>query len=357
MRETSGSAHEENPGPPAVQIDGVPPPGTAELRRLPILDLWRALSITLVMMGHLLPLGPKAWDLNGTTAASGMVMFFTLSGFLITRFLVEDGRLRRFLIRRLLRIVPLAWLGTLLALFVGGGTFAQTMAHLFFYTNVPPFFLLPAAGHFWSLSVEVQFYATTALLVALGGQRALLALPLLALLVTGLRITHGVEMSLVTWFRVDEILAGATVALIHEGWLGQRVRQWMSKPSIFLLLPLVFASAHPDTGPLNYARPYLSALMIGASIYNAPAWMAALSRTRPVVYVATISYALYVFHGVLMNSWLGTGDTLVKYAKRPFLIALTFVLAHLSTFHYERYWIGLSRRLTRSRPATADAPV
>ncbi|MBO9670837.1 MAG: acyltransferase [Sphingobium sp.] len=325
-------------------------PATKELRRLSILDGWRALSITLVMAGHLLPLG-----INEAVAGMGMVIFFTLSGFLITRFLIEDGNLRRFAIRRILRILPLSWAGALIAMGIAGGTIDQLVGNLFFYANLPPFHLLPAAGHFWSLSVEVQFYAAAALLVALGGQRALLLLPLLGLAVTALRVADGQYMNIVTWYRVDEILAGASLALIYEGKFGEGAKRLLAWFNPFILLPILLLSAHDLGGPLNYVRPYLSALMVGASLFSAPQWLQALSRSRPVVYVANISFALYVFHGLLASSWLGSGDTLIKYAKRPLLIAATFASAHLSTFHYERYWISLGHRLTRREPGGKGA--
>ena len=41
-------------------------------------------SIALVLAGHLLPLGPKSWQMNGAVAATGMALFFILSGFLST---------------------------------------------------------------------------------------------------------------------------------------------------------------------------------------------------------------------------------------------------------------------------------
>src|ERR1700759_971314 len=83
--------------------------------RLSVLDGWRALSITLVLCGHLLPLGPKSWRLNETFAPMGMALFFTLSGFLITRLLLSTD-VRSFLIRRFFRIIPLAWLTILIVL-------------------------------------------------------------------------------------------------------------------------------------------------------------------------------------------------------------------------------------------------
>lgn len=324
------------------------PRGTLE--HLPLLDGWRALSITLVLAGHLLPLGPSGWKLNAPVAATGMVMFFTLSGFLITRFLIEDGDIRRFLIRRLMRIVPLAWLGTLLAFLVAGSaTAAQITGNLFFVANLPPSSLIAPGAHFWSLCVEVQFYLSVALLVALGGKRALMLVPIGCIAITLARFYWNEPMSIVTWFRADEILAGATLALIYEGRFGDRVRRLIARPNIFLLLPLVIASADLRTGNIVYLRPYLCALMIGASLYNAPAWLRALCEWRSVVYVAQTSYALYVFHGIFANSWLGAGDTLVKYAKRPLLFAATFACAHLSTFYYERRWNHLGRRLAVGR--------
>ena len=318
-----------------------------ELRHIDLLDGWRSLSITLVMAGHLLPLGPSRYDVNETVATTGMVLFFTLSGFLITRFLIEDGDLRRFLIRRIFRILPLAWLGITLALLVAGGTLDRYIANLLFLANIPPFFLLPAGGHFWSLCLEVQFYLSVALLVAFGGKRALLLLPVLAIVVTALRVEAGVYVNIVSWYRIDEILAGATLALIYEGRLGEWSRRWLAKINFFYFLPLLFLSASPWSGPLNYARPYISAILIGASIFNAPEWVSRLSRQQAVKYVAQISYGLYVFHGIFSASWLGTGEKLVKYAKRPLLLAMTFACSHFSTFYYERYWIGLAKRLTR----------
>lgn len=327
------------------------------LERLPLLDGWRALCILLVLAGHLLPMGPSAWQLNAPVAATGMVIFFTLSGFLITRFLIEDGNIRRFLIRRLARIVPLAWLGMLLAIMVAGdASTGEIVGNFLFLANLPPDSLIPPGAHFWSLCLEVQFYLSIALLVAIGGKRALLVVPLACLAITLARVYWQEPMSIVTWFRADEILAGATLALIYEGWLGQRAHSLLSRPNIFLLLALLFASADLRTGYFAYLRPYICALMIGASLYNAPAWMRELAERRITVYIAQTSYALYVFHAIFAATWLGSGETLAKYAKRPLLFAATFACAHFSTFYYERRWNQWGRRFAE-RPVAPGGSV
>jgi peptidoglycan/LPS O-acetylase OafA/YrhL len=66
---------------------------------------------------------------------------------------------------------------------------------------------------------------------------------------------------------------------------------------------------------------------------------------RLLVYVATISYALYVVHPLLADTWLGSGEGIVKYAKRPLLFAAVFLSAHISTFHYEKRWIAFGKIL------------
>ena len=50
------------------------------MKRIEVLDGWRAASILLVLAGHLLPLGPKSWEMNGAVAALGMALFLRYPG-------------------------------------------------------------------------------------------------------------------------------------------------------------------------------------------------------------------------------------------------------------------------------------
>ncbi len=320
-----------------------------EPHRLAVLDGWRAVSILLVMAGHLLPIGPAFLKLNAATAAAGMALFFILSGFLITRSLMASGNVPGFLIRRAARILPLAWMALLATLVLIGASPREYAQHLLFLANLPGFQIRPEVEHFWSLCVEVQFYIGVAALVALFGRRGLYALPLACLAVTAHRIAWGAHLDFVTWRRVDEILAGCVLALVYGGWFGGQPGRWLAWLNPYLLMPLLIASAHPETGALNYLRPYIAMLLIGATLRAAPTLLARVLESRPMAYVAHVSFALYVIHGILMSSWLGTGDKLTKYAKRPLLIGATFMLAHLSTFHFENRFIALGHRLAASK--------
>jgi peptidoglycan/LPS O-acetylase OafA/YrhL len=317
--------------------------------RIQILDGWRALSILLVLAGHLLPLGPKSWNANWSAAATGMVLFFTLSGFLITRFLLARADVLDFLLRRSFRILPLAWLTIVVLTLVGGADLTTFLANFLFVANLPPPQLLEGGGHLWSLCVEMQFYVAVALLVGFFGRRGLYILPLICVAATMLRVWTGTYINIVTWLRVDEILAGATLALAYTRFGEMKWPRRLPSVTPIILLALLFASAHPATGALNYFRPYISAAVVGTSFFVCPPHMYRLFTSRAALYVAQTSYAVYVVHGVLGSTWLGTGDTLVRYLKRPLLILTTFLAAHISTFYFEHAMIDLGKRLGRRR--------
>lgn len=319
------------------------------------LDGWRALSILLVLAGHLLPIGPKALQLNGAVATAGMGLFFILSGFLITTFLLHRPEPRPFLIRRGARILPLAW-GFMLVVMVVHGNISLDGAvrHVLFLANLPPFGLTATTAHLWSLCMEVQFYLAAAILVGVLGRGGLLLLPLLAVSVTGLRIATGTHISIVTWLRVDEILAGACLALLYHAGLLRREGRGFSPLLLAPLALLYLAAAHPAGGNLNYARPYVAAALVGASLCMRGT-IRELLASRPLRHVAAISYALYVWHPLLAESWLGTGEGVEKYLKRPLLFAALWGLAYVSTTYYEALWIRLGTRLARRGAASPDS--
>ncbi len=317
--------------------------------RLVVLDGWRAVSIVAVLAGHLVPLNIFIAGANETAGLFGMAVFFTLSGFLITRFLVERPDPQAFIIRRAFRILPLAWVGVMAAFAIDGGdaSLAKLVANLLFYANLPPIQLFDAGAHLWSLNVEVQFYGAVALAVALFGRRALYALPVASLAVTAVRIASGTHFSIVTWFRIDEILAGALIALIWSGWFGARTKALLGATNTWLAALCAVAACYFADTPLAYFRPYAVALMVGSTLAGAPVLIDKLLTTRAAIYIAATSYALYVFHALLAATWLGSGDDVEKYLKRPLLFGATFLLAHLSTYYFEKRFIDWGKRLTQ----------
>lgn len=120
---------------------------------------------------------PKSGGL--ISADQGVTMFFTLSGFLITYLLLVEKKnsdsisIKKFYLRRILRIWPLYYLYiflVLISLFVFQGYY-YIYTHIFwlpfylFLAGNVPYILqamgdtgFPLIGHYWSLGVEEQFY-------------------------------------------------------------------------------------------------------------------------------------------------------------------------------------------------------
>lgn len=311
-----------------------------------VLDGWRGLSILFVLAAHMLPIGLKSWDLNEVVGRVGMSIFFTLSGFLITTTLIYHPNVKDFLIRRGLRIFPLAWAFLFIGLPLVSHSFPDYISHFFFYENLLPDPFNSVTGHYWSLCIEIQFYLVIALLFSLFKEKGLFLLVPLCLFFTGCRIYFAEPSSLITPFRVDEIVVGCCLALTKENKLGTALPRFFRQinPIVpLILLPFCCHSALPE---INYIRAYVAVTLVGATLYQEKSLLSQWLQSKILKYLAQISYALYVIHPLTYYGWLGSGEGLVKYAKRPISFLLTFGFAHLSTFYYEKYWIKLAKRLT-----------
>ncbi|WP_337174607.1 acyltransferase [Paludisphaera sp.] len=340
-----------------------PHQGAASQSRLSVLDGWRAMSILLVLGAHMLPLGPKSLRLNSAAGVAGMSCFFTLSGFLIVTTIFRQPVVSTFLIRRLFRILPAAYLTMGLYLLIQRSPWDFYPPHFAFYVNYDKAHLTPLTAVFWSLCVEIQFYALAAFILATTRLRGFVILPLLGLAITAVKIYTGTPRTIETHFRADEIMVGAGLALIWMDELGppgRRLRAVISALPYAAWAALFVIGSHPESGPFRYAQPYLAGAMIGATLL-APGRGQAWLGSRPMRYVAETSYALYVIHPLTMHGWLGSGGSVVKYlVKRPLSFILLFGLAHLSTFHYEHRFIALGKRLCRKitdRRQAEPAPV
>ena len=109
---------------------------------------------------------PKSWLLG----SYGVTIFFVLSGFLITYLLVlekekSEINIKKFYIRRILRIWPIYYLFFIVCLAVIFYTqqsisYQTVLYYIFFLANIPFIysFSIPLVSHYWSIAVEEQFY-------------------------------------------------------------------------------------------------------------------------------------------------------------------------------------------------------
>lgn len=137
----------------------------------------RALAITLVIGGHILPHHPNAWMRAIFAGQDGVGLFFVLSGFLVTALLLRERMetggvdIAHFYFRRAFRIVPplLFYLVAVMCIgWVEGDPIPLRVVSsvVFFYHNMTHegTWMLE---HTWSLAVEEQFYLLWPLLFVL----------------------------------------------------------------------------------------------------------------------------------------------------------------------------------------------
>jgi len=134
------------------------------VKRISSLDGLRAISISLVVVGHLTKAGPMPKFL-ANYAGTGVRIFFVISGYLITTILLDEHaqtstiNLRQFYIRRAYRILPAAAVFMLYVFIVYWHDLRwyDMGAMLLYVTNFDgarPWMV----AHLWSLGVEEQFY-------------------------------------------------------------------------------------------------------------------------------------------------------------------------------------------------------
>ena len=321
---------------------------TNSANRLPVLDGLRAISILLVLATHMLPVGPKALRLNEATGAMGMSLFFALSGFLIVSGLRHNADVAEFVVKRFSRIVPLAYAYTFFVFYFLYFSPKDMLWTASFLVNYFTEYLNSYNGHFWSLCVEVQFYLAIALVILCAGRKGIWIVWPACLAITALRINAGTYIALQTHLRGDEILAGACLATLYD-------RSWRGSARYPMTLLIVtallwFVSSLPYSGWCQYLRPYGTALFVAVVLALGDTLFSTLLASRPMRYIATISYALYIIHPLTIHGWWNEGSIFDRYLlKRPVSFAMTFVAAHISTFYWERPWLQAGRQWIKQR--------
>ena len=157
------------------------------------LDGVRAIAIVLVMSLH-----------SGVTKIGwiGVQLFFVLSGYLITGILWKEkngaapvtGKLKKFWVRRSLRIFPLYFgylfvLTVVYLLFHFPETYRTYIPYLLTYTynftrSFPAWRMDPAFAHLWSLAIEEQFYLFFPLILFLSNRRFIRVLMIAVVLIS-----------------------------------------------------------------------------------------------------------------------------------------------------------------------------
>jgi peptidoglycan/LPS O-acetylase OafA/YrhL len=340
------------------------------LKYIPTLDGWRCIAILLVVFSH-----ANTWLGLGTTklaallhypgvaihieraGQNGVNIFFCISGFLITRGLADSGvLLKSFYIRRAFRILPaafvyLAFIAILGTLGVISVTSQEIFASLFFYRN----YLIQHGwftGHFWSLSVEEQYYMAWPSILAIAGlwrSQTIAAVGIVVLLVW--RQLHWPLQDFERYhtdMRLDGILFGSLMALFWPS-LSQKVK---NLPAILLLVAAVgYFIVDRWNLELETFADSMQALIVCFLIANTvtvpTSIFSRLLEWSLVVWIGRMSYSIYLWQQLFFAGENG------PHWQLPLRLLGIATLAWLSFEFIERPLIAVGRHFVRSEPRPA----
>ncbi|RJQ82328.1 acyltransferase [Pseudonocardiaceae bacterium YIM PH 21723] len=335
----------------------------------PDIQALRAIAVLAVVLNHL-------WPTRLTGGFVGVDVFFVISGFLISshlgRELAATGRIRltRFYARRARRLLPAAFLVLLLSLLAAflllpyslwRSNAGEALAAVAYGEN----WLLAAKAvdysamsdsatmvqHYWSLSVEEQFYLCwPLLLIALGligrrlGIRGVVPMGIAVLGLASLVFSaHYTEIErsaayFITPVRVWEFMIGAAIAVLaHRIVLPAAVSNLLSLLGLGMILGAAVCFDHTTEFPGLWALlPTLgTGLVIAAGIESRPLWHEKLTARRPVQWVGDISYSLYLCHWPLIVLAPFVFSAKLTWDLRLGLLAGSLVLAWLCKRYVE----------------------
>ncbi len=352
----------------------------------------------------------------------GVDLFFVLSGFLITGILhdsrLAEHRFRNFYARRFLRIFPLYY-GVLALLLVSLTAYrlidpaAYARSHhlptlwaaqpwLWAYiANFRAVFGLkmPYFDHFWTLSVEEQFYFVWPLIVFSLPRRWLIA-ACTGIIVGAFALRSclwhweipGWSVIFLTPCRVDTFAAGALVALLFRGDAVSRTRMrlagwtciatgaWLFVTLIVLPIVASESAAARGTGISAAQAPLLAnfsftvqALFFASLIalclrpHRLTAHLYRVFSLRPLRAIGGYSYGMYVFHVAVLVAFASAirkFPALNHYILHSPLAGLfviflifwvTFAIAAASFHLYEKHFLRLKRYFPEGGPRAAVA--
>jgi peptidoglycan/LPS O-acetylase OafA/YrhL len=317
---------------------------------------------------------PERFDFGG----NGVSIFFVLSGFLITRSLLGDrasrSPLRRFFIRRSLRILPTYFLvlcvyaiisPTLGRLAQGWGEGPRLSEWLYtanfaYIWSAPQSHLKPV----WSLCVEEHFYCIWPFLVfwlsAAQIRRVVLfvfpAIAAASLLVFQGKWSAGAYLSSTTQFM---LLGFGGLIAYHERWA--RSRQAIEPAIAILALGIVshgwahsifdptqlVAGSMLGVGAILFSLSVVEPMIVGRPLLH-------FVQSKPVQTLAMMTYSAYLIHYPIFQ-WFQVPLSDLKTSLDSMYVI--FALSLVTTLLWEQHWIALGRWLTTPRILEESSPL
>ena len=321
------------------------------MKRIPSLDGLRAISISLVIVGHLARWKHISLPIPGAYGNLGVRIFFVLSGFLITKLLLREQKhtgtisIGDFYLRRAYRILPAAFAYLLVVKIIFWSQVGwYDMAAAAFYVANMRTMAAWMLGHLWSLSIEEQFYLLwpfalktwfrhkTAILLAV-----MFASPVFIALLYAVHARSGILGSLPVY--ADELAIGCLLAAFAP-----RMPRIPWPVGLVMAFAMFLIPLYPANTPLRtlfmlfVLKPLMHVSIAGVVLHVIQTPYRALNW-GPIVWLGKISYSLYLWQEVFCSN----PNLKLGYS----LIALAIGAACISYYCVEQPMLRLRERRMR----------
>ncbi|MCP5264932.1 MAG: acyltransferase [Burkholderiaceae bacterium] len=313
------------------------------------IDLLRCLAALAVVAFHFVSRGPTLGELPldvPETARAlagvgylGVHLFFIISGYVILMTAMRSD-LCGFVASRLSRLVPAFWVGvaltTLVAIVTESERYIPGLTQVLLNLTLMPdlFGAAPVDGVYWSLSVEIHFYALVAIVLALR------LIDRAEWLVAAWLVISVLELAVVPSWQMQVWFCTRWAPLFAAGVLFYRLRSHGGSPARWVLLAFsailagiqawVEASRVGDAGV--GVPPWVAAIVVPALYLPFLAWDRGYLLVRPRPWIAlgaALSYPLYLVHqniGYMVGSRLAQSGLSAVWAM-TIVSALAIALA------------------------------
>jgi peptidoglycan/LPS O-acetylase OafA/YrhL len=329
---------------------------------------------------------PSLWNKSSfidLAGEHGVVLFFVLSGFLITYLLIHEGfstggiHIKNFYVRRVLRIWPLYFVIIILGFLIlphitwfkipGVNTeniythfWVKLFMFIFFLPNIVTVFgVIPYTSHSWSIGTEEQFYLVWPLIVKYFKKfRILLVMSVLffyhffGFLIKNFLTDFSYYSVLFSYwnnFTINCMAIGAifALALFHKKYLNYLMHPFSFFCTLIITTFLIIKGHH-----FTFFHKDIFSILFGILILNFSSnhLLRNVLEKRTLIYFGDISYGLYMYHplciGIVMisSNYFNFKTDLFYYSASIFL---TILVAHFSYKYFETPFLKIKRKYVK----------
>jgi|GEM_PF-839856 peptidoglycan/LPS O-acetylase OafA/YrhL len=348
------------------------------------LDGIRCIAICAILIGHWIAWDTSNYFLNTFPWTHAVMLFFVLSGFLITGILlrlkekIEAGQitpgyaLRAFYFRRAIRIFPIYYICVFYLTYINYQDVRSVFPWLATYT----FNILDAAGrevppafnHFWSLAVEEQFYLIWPFLLLMIPRKHIMKGILVSILLSllskvGCAIFFSGNWKMGAYSSLNQVMPLALGALVaycsmyKENWFFRifcnRLFFYCTSIIYFTLfyiskqMPGSYVTVIIDDCLFSFFAAQLVAL---CSREKFKYLGKALLENKVVTYIGRISYGMYVYHMFVSSIFLSVVFPFIhlpvsnKHLMWFYYLVIVMATSSLSYFLLEKPLNSLKKR-------------